>query len=355
MSYTHFRFIAYEVPTVTQGKRGGARSGFPPGEPCNAIKRIPVDPNTPEDAQIRLRRLAAVVDRAATSVENQLPSSPGTLKVFIAPEFYFRPPGDEIKNFNQTYTYDDAMKIFEELNKMFLHDDFKDWLIIAGTVMWNQTDEQGRLYRNAAPYIRGNEIESLRVVEKDVPSRIDGIPWPLAENPTEIYDPYIKNVFQDWIFRRNRVFSINGVLCGLEVCLDHGPTQESRVLKTVLSNWHINEPRVPVPDLSLHLLTAGGLPLQPFSVAAKTNGYILRNDGKSGPDYSELRRVKGYLRKSDNVAVLPSDLTGNADLTDPIHPDATELLAGNELVPMLGGTYKEFPQKLVYYPRNPLL
>ena len=56
-----------------------------------------------------------------------------------------RPPSvDNTDYVNETYPYEVAMKIFEELNVMFRHSNFKHWLIVAGTVMWNLNDEKGR-------------------------------------------------------------------------------------------------------------------------------------------------------------------------------------------------------------------
>jgi len=365
MPYTSFRFIAYEVPTATNIYGPPVVSGFDAGLDCAAVARIPVDDNTPADARARLRRLAAVVDRAATTLvektqyQKALRDKPDTLKIFMAPEFYFRPPlkANPTEYINETYSYDDAVKIFEELNVMFRHADFKDWLIIPGTVMWNWKDDQapqGRLYRNSALYIRGNKEEGLRLVEKAVPSRIDGVPNPF-DDPAKLYDPHFQEVFEHWHLRKDRVFEIDGIWCGLEVCLDHG---SRRVLKTVLSNWSTYE-SAPCPDLCFHLLPAGGMPLVPRSIAAKENGYILRNDGLDGdnPHHSELYQVRRYIDGEGQQAkkIYPSDLAGTAELNLYGARSEREVkLVGNELVPMFGNGYREFPQRLVFYERQGL-
>jgi hypothetical protein len=206
-------------------------------------------------------------------------------------------------------------------------------------------------------YVRGNQPDSFRFLEKDVPSGIDGVPSPYA--PTaEAYDPYLQKVFQAWDYRKRHVFAIDGAPCGLEVCLDHGDGATHRVLKTVLSDWPKNEKTgwlmtgVAPPEVSLHLLTAGGMSIRPRSVAARENGYILRNDGYSTPPHSELRKVRRYTKPWSLLDAAPSDLAGTVEFSnEQFDPFVTLPLADKELVPMFGNGYYEFPQRLVVYPR----
>ena len=148
------------------------------------------------------------------------------------------------------------------------------------------------------------------------------------------------------------------ITCGLEVCLDHRSNVKYGVLKTVLSSWDVYEPNVLCPSVSLHLLPAGSMELHRGSVVARQGGDILRNDGYTGPVYSELRKVLSHGTR-DGSLTTPRDLAGKAELADGIPsdpliaPDGLKL-AGKELVPMFGGTYREFPQRLVFYPRLPL-
>ena len=369
MPYTHFRYIAYEVPTATS-KQGveGVKSGFPAGKSIDG----PVDVTVPPDAQTRVRRLAAVVDRAATHVRSRYGDGADTLKVFIAPEFYFRPPdrgespGKEgLQSFpHETYPQDHAYAIIEALNKMFVHASFEHWLIVAGTVMWNFDDQVGPLqYRNSAMYVRGHAANDLRVIEKAVASGIDGVPNPYkaSDISDEKYDPSLDKLFEDWFHRKRRVFDVAGVTCGLEVCLDHGGGDTHRILKTALSEWQFNEGQYP-PGVKLQLLTAGGMRIQPGSVAAVEGGYLLRNDGYSNFPHSELRKIVGYekpiqLKGRSLQQTEPTyswDLQGSAKLSDSIMPWGRIPLDGSFLVPMFENGYFEFPQQIVFYPRLPL-
>jgi hypothetical protein len=358
MPYTHFRYIAYEVPTATsrlQGNNTDVVSGFHPGPLCPPIPRIPVDANTPPDALHRLRRLAAVVDRAKTVIDQLGGDDNNTLKIFMVPEFYFRPPIPAVNpdqyTYN-TYPYEEAEKLLEELNVMFLHADFRHWLIVAGTVMWNWQDMQSTDYRNSAVHVRGNEVESLRVIEKDVPSHIDGVPNPYAN--IHPYDPYIEKTFQEWTSRKYHVFDVGGITLGLEVCLDHGTGHLHRVLKTVLSQWPLNEGNMASPRLSLHLLTAGGMGINNESIAAKKGGFILRNDGYSGAPRSQFQRVPVYTkpRGLQRVETVPEDLAGAVPHTGTINPTHHVQLMPPELVPMFDPlTYRQFPQRIAIYPK----
>lgn len=369
MPYTHFRYIAYEVPTAAT-HHNAVFSGFSSGLPCPPVPRIPVDRiSDVADAKNRLLRLASVVDMAATCVTQSGTDNPNTLKIFVVPEFYFRPPNSFARRdcpYN-TYSYDEAVEIFEELNRMFVHADFRDWLIVAGTVMWhwnNRDDEQpepnpdpnpnpnrpdpggrdvpsdptGRVYRNSAVYVRGGVADSLKIIEKDVPSGIDGVPNPYAPK-ADAYDDYFQRAFEHWHSQREHVFEVDSVICGLEVCLDHADAIGHRVLKTVLARWPHMENAAP-PALDLHILTAGGMTIENGAVAAKRNGYILRNDGYSSYPFSELRRVSRYNRSG--AAMLAANET----------EEAVRVLAGPQKLTIKEAEFHT--QQLAFYPTTRL-
>lgn len=363
--YTHFRFIAYEVPTAArETSTGQVKSGFDPGEECDEITRIPVnwDPTLPADGGIRLKRLAAVVDLAETTVRGGRVGSGSVpeeniLNIFMAPEFYFRPSrlADLDYEFD-TYSEDHAVAIFEQLNTMFMAADFKHWFLVLGTVLWNWEDDHqvpghpdSLLYRNSAAYVRGHREDSLRIIEKNAPSGIDGMPNPYdLQNRQSMQEQY-----QTRLFRKQRVFDIDGIPCGLEICLDHLAEEGCRTLKNVLLDWH---PK-PVPHLRLHLLTAGGMAINPTSVTAIPSGYILRNDGLSGNNPpSEMRKISGYRK-----------LTGGTFVnTYPPGPDNTaifqlipvrekEVPLDGKLIMKIPDDLSKFPQKLVFYKPFPFV
>jgi hypothetical protein len=377
MPYTHFRFIAYQVPTAaypTAGT-GGPYTGYPAGGTCPAVADIPVagDAAAPPDWHIRLRRLAAVVDRAAANLGAG--DNAATLKVFVAPEFYFRPPaGADVAFRRSTYAQEHLFAIWGALDRMFQSPRFADWLIVPGTVMWNRPREEDAArsnYFNSVLYVRGGPREqATRMIEKQLPSTIDGIPVPFAPG----YDPSLRPIYEDWRTQTDRIFRVDNVGVGVEVCLDHADDPQCRVLKTVLSRWTqrfgelssthqarvAGDANVPVP--ALHVLTAGGMPTVPRSVAARIGGFLLRNDGlPNGAAPVELRRVQNYIMPNaqfpQGVQASVTNLSGSAQLApDAFLTTVVPLPPGPETVSDLPGprTYHTFAQQLMIYPARPL-
>jgi hypothetical protein len=353
--YTHFRYIAYEVPTATNRtdiSNPPVASGFPPGAVCDPVADIPVPAHGsvgPADWFVRLRRLAAVVNMAGLNLKADNPS---TLKVFVVPEFYLRPPNPATHN---TYASSDMISIWDALDRMFRSPRFKHWLIVAGTAMWNMdtmTRDQHPIYYNTLFYVRGGVASGeVRRIEKKLPSTIDGIPTQYAPGK----DAEVKALYEDYELRRERLFDIDGVPIGVEICLDHIKTL--RVLKSTLQErlttagdlWAHGAP-------ALHVLTAGGMPLELSAVAARPNGYFLRNDGYANPPVSELRKVRGYKTSTGNPAQAWDD-GGVVDLDADPH-DAVEypIPAGALTVPGLPGPHPyDMPeQRLRIYPAKAL-
>ena len=111
---------------------------------------------------------------------------------------------------------------------------------------------------------------------------------------------------------------------------------------------------------ALHVLTAGGMRTKPESVAARTSGYFLRNDGYAygdGSRQSELCKVIGYGSPSGNGAPW---ILGSPARLDPCLDYRRVVLIGNLIVPPMRGIdgqpaqYPSFTQQLRIYPRCPL-
>lgn len=357
MPYTHFRYIAYEVPTATRPIAGGnVVSGYDAGQAYQAIGRLPVPNNTPNDASKRLKRFAGVVNYAANRLRT-LGDNANTLKIFMAPEFYFRPPA----SLGAGYVHDtspggDAMAIIRALDAMFVHNDFQHWLFVPGTIIWNTRHDPVRpaLYRNTLIHARGGRQNAAYFIEKNLPSRIDGLP--LTGIPGR--DVSYKLFHESWDNRKQRVFLLDGIPMGLEVCLDHLDSPSCRVLKHVLDEWLGKEGNT--QNVSLHLLSAGGMSIQPRSVSARVNGYILRNDGIANPGArSELRQVQQYTAPDPLLGqpfnTSPSNLNGTATLRAAVAPESTAVLpVGPLTVPSKGPHFRTFPQRVVFYPPQAL-
>ncbi len=377
--------IAYEVPTVARVP-GRLLSAWDAGAPCPPVARVPVPhKDLPHDALVRLRRLAYVVDLARQQLVQRggfrlTKDSANTLKVFLVPEFYFRPPLAACAEFlSDTYSFRARNKILDALDVMFRHADFTDWLLACGTVMWNDFVSDVRpgqtrtpIYFNTAVLVRGgplgslhvgDPLGSLHVVEKKVPSNIDGVPQATfsdgsTANAGPANDPQLKPFFESWKNRKNQIVDVSGVSVGLEICLDHANDPRYRVLRSVVRDWK-SQTGQKQRGVQLHILTAGGMPADWGSVAARAGGYLLRNDGLSPPPSQLLRAVTWITR---------DPLLGKVFLDGPQHHSAyvsertstpptfaVGIPAGPPCVPTPpGGKFPIGKQQIAFYPAKSL-
>ncbi|NEW06836.1 hypothetical protein GK047_12525 [Paenibacillus sp. SYP-B3998] len=368
MPYTHFRMIAYEIPTVTYINNDWPRSiisGWDAGQEYQTIGRLPVTAPTAiqADARIRLKRLAGVVNLAWNRLQALGGDNVNTLKIFILPEFYFRPPATVGADYtNNTYPPLVFSSIFNVLNSMFQHADFRDWLFICGTALGNTISDTTvqPIYHNSAAIVRGGPRVIVdrgltrlagvhEIIEKRLNSGIDGI---VGSVPG--MDPGTKQIFEDWRMRRKRVMEIDGVSMGLDICLDH----VSSVLKQTVADWSSKENGARTPALKFHLLTAGAMSIRPSDVVAKVGGYVIRNDGLAtapASARSELKRVTGYSYTlpivGREISVSPTNKYGKAALVNVPSVSTFDIPAGPMQVPRPGtGTqYHWFDQRIVFY------
>ncbi len=358
MPYTHFRYIAYEVPTATfrLDGTGGVVCDYDPGDMYQAVGRLPVPATVPDDARKRLQRLAGVVNLAANRLAG-IGDNPNTLKIFMAPEFYFRPLTTMGGNYySGTYPVQDVGEVLQALAGMFVHADFRDWLFVPGTILWNTRADVTRppLYFNTLVHVQGGQQNALNVIEKNHPSGIDGMP--VVGIPAR--DVHYALFHNSWRNRKKRVALVSGTPHGFDVCLDHQVGPAFRILKGVLHDWQANEGNL--QNVSLHLLCAAGMNIQPQSVAARANGYILRNDGIANPGArSELCQVQRYEAPDPlGVGLLPAtpiDMNGSAVLAPAVAAPATAAIpAGALQVPSKGAAFASFAQRVVFYPALPM-
>ncbi len=374
MPYTHFQYIAYQVPTVTRTAlypNGNVIYGIP----TTSAVAAPVPPLRGNvaalgaDATNRINRFVRAMSEAQNLV--QAGDNNQTLKIFMAPEFYFRPDNAE---FSYTYTQYQAIK--DVLRSTLLADlRFKHWLTIPGTIMWkwDQTSPKRLntpilmdVYFNSAIYLPAHGDDLLvfsRVVEKAVASSIDGIPTG-RHGGTAPDDPFKKSTNEMWpkyqsqAKKAKHIFTVGGINCGLDICLEHGyrppgPGQyDVRVVKHVVN-------QNPISAIKLHLLTAGGMGVITGSVAAVPNGYILRTDGYAyGGSKTDCKKVNHYLDVAGDPT-FQDDLNGTANLTDVAVAHTIPMNAGHALhIPNPPGgdatQWNDHPQEIKIYQRQPI-
>jgi hypothetical protein len=271
MAYTHFRYIAYEVPTIAK-----TTTGIRYGLECGSIDGPPVLRGgsqlffASDDAKARIKRLIGLMTEALGHVAT-MGDDDSTLKIFIAPEFYFRPNNDEL-----AYNYPEYKAIKKILRDTILEDSrFDHWLVIPGTIIWiwenkyRSADKRPivgddtKVYMNTTLPIKKGLAK--RVIEKAEASGHDGIPsGGEKQNSTKALNTYYKSAEKI----AKHYFEVGGLNIGLEICLEHG----LQILKKSLG--------VPGPAyIDLQLLTAGGIDMGRNAIVARPGGFILRNDG----------------------------------------------------------------------------
>ena len=220
-------------------------------------------------------------------------SDANTLKVFIAPEFYFRRASERevdkrsfrrstsFGSYPECVRYQLAEALYGVIQASPL---FSDWLIVAGTVcsVLPPTDAEndgGRMnLLNTAIMLRGQRASAdasvpYVLMEKHYISNIDGPPddYHANEDPTTVFS-----------FRRNPDFELDnlihwdGMTVGLEVCLDHS---EQVLVNAVDTLQDAIGPDAQLPDLQL--ITSCGMNVEEEAVAVRDGGLVLLTDGMS--------------------------------------------------------------------------
>jgi hypothetical protein len=287
--YTHFRYIAWQVPTIS-GKLESGGHGIPPGTVAT-----PPELKGPEeslaiigpDARVRIQRLIKAMGWAHRRVS--VSDNTTTLKIFMVPEFYFRPNNPEL-----SYTYEQYKAIKNVLRiTIGLNTDFDDWLVIPGTIVWRLTENTPKRIRrrpvtihfNTAIYIKNDVYgpgfnQSTGTITKSTVASGDHIADDELNEPAHRHWP--DKYGSDPGAVKKHFFTIDSINIGLEICVEH----TLRRLKKYAAPGK--------PDTDLHLLVSAGMQTDLTAVAAKKDGYFLRNDGllaeKDG--YSCLKRVE---------------------------------------------------------------
>lgn len=265
----------------------------------------------------------------------------------MAPEFYFRP-----RNALNAYTFNQMTNIMDALRNMFVHADFADWLIVAGSIFSSQpadavSDRPGgqRAYFNTTCMIKGGGADApFSFVHKRLVSGIDGAP----PNEAALLNPNFQGILSAWNERKNNVWRCDNRIFGIEVCLDHYDHATCRVLKTVLNDWQANEHQAP-PPIDVHLLTSCGMEFNDRSSAARVNGYLLGVDGHPAPrsynGHSQVGRVTAQ-NLAGNATRTPNNAAG-ANMNAPLWTEA----APADLRVSNAGNY---PERVLCYPLQQL-
>lgn len=267
MPYTHVQFIAFENPTLDPFPTGTLNLGQTDFAPIN---------NQQQDAEKRATCLFEAIQWCAN---NGADANAQTLKVFVAPEFYFRYYEGQ-NNGNNHYD----RKLVRDVINNLIKDcrTYQHWFIVPGTAVVRDTDIRVGLddpvtFNYMYAFLAGTDINSI--ILKETYSGIDNMDQ--AYNAQKSYT----NIFAHLQQPTSIVRIPNGrapgmdLVIGLEICLDHWMHR----LK--------DSATAAGTPIDIHILSACGMNTQSNSIAARTNGYFCRCDGHPSFFGSEMARV----------------------------------------------------------------
>ena len=367
--YTHFRLIAYQVPTVVCLNKEDPRTkptknytciGLDPGSTlCDIVPDMPIGPVSNTDLKKRLLRLARVVDLAYNLWHDNYgydTNERGVLNVFVVPEFYFRPASPAV-GVATAYTSEVYNEFLSAIASMFSNKKFEDWFFVCGTIVYKDFSilEGGEVIYNESVCVQGGSHSTLNrlcPVRKIHTSSYDEIDKDIQSDRSKYSDvrQSMLDVDLDW-----RVLPHLGI--GVEICLEHS-MQVLRRARCIL--YAANRDR----SIGLQVLTAGGMLIMSKGVAVNSGGCVFRNDGfYVSPRRSQVRCciINGYTRPVPSVVPdycdLPSDVNGYQEMNGyfiNLHkdgsPDPPEVIQPPpNVLPVNGDTTFYRNQGIVFY------
>jgi len=289
--YNKIQLVAYHSPTLV---------GSPKKKPAQIVpipKAIKVMSN--QDEKFRIQRMYQVLLWAAT--DPAVDTSAQTLKIFLAPEFYFKTPGPKSSGGKRAaggfgaYSHNTMINMLECLRTIFTSpipskpNLLRDWLIIPGTIVSDlpgggksySDTARDNVYMNTAPVIQGKKDGFYHYIHKYFISDIDGPPTDASissKNPYKaVLDKLKAKGFDEF---DSYSFKVDNVSCALDICLDHA----YGLAKSKAKQW-----------ADVHLVTACGMQLKEKNVVAKAGGHAMICDGSPNKNIprSDVRKFTG--------------------------------------------------------------
>ena len=376
--YQRFCYLAWEVPTVDF-----VHPGKVPEIGNEEVNKLLA--TLPDDARIRAARLYSVVEGAWTLVDSQTSSQQvgaGTLKIFMAPEFYFRPETGGPHQPYMTYDARTASAIQSVVSRLFTADKFADWLIVAGTVVQHvemkfsrafdplshdrMSQETGKVqaeannlapqsprlanmdygFLNTAIVVKGGPLGPFRFIDKQGIASADFMPR--QRNAAD----EIKVALTDWDhvsaadvfnYRAGAVFRFDNLGFGLEICADHS----AGVLKELLED--ASNRKLEADTIDFQLLTACGQGLRHLNCVARVGGHFLSVDGMThGNNQKAASALYTVPQQRDDSAEFNktrwSASSQSPDLNVWVLPDSLQQPLGTR------AAEEKWTQRVVVYP-----
>lgn len=307
MPYNKIQFLSYQINT------------FPVADKRGNEKYLGASASQ-TDINYRCKYMREAIDKAALSTS--LNKSFNTLKLFMAPEFYFRGK-------DGAYPIEEVSTIMASLRNHTKANQFKDWIFVFGTALGYLDEGNSKEIFNIAMVQKGGTeetgVDSSLIVYKEYISHIDFIrtsntgkncpncghfvadDWDTATNRTgkigsKHYELRPTTGSRDLLSMRvektgtgkemtktglggQSIFTMNGITFGLEICLDHlnGRLRDSPLAK--------GDPRI-----QIQLIPSAGAFIKQASVACMQGGLIFNVDGN---DQTQINRNKGDEQKPE--------------------------------------------------------
>ncbi len=308
MAYTNVQFIGYVLDTAPQTNSDGSQTYLGLSNPQL-------------DIEARCDLMLRAMQTARDALSQRSPPEPDgvTLKVFMAPEFFFR-------GALGAYQIDDVQLAISVLQGMAADDQWVDWVFVFGTILGvSSRTVQTPPYDidplatqevyNFAPVQQGGVAAQgdtgARMVMKELMSGVDFIaaianPSGLLLGDVEHMPPSTTGGLgreqQQVNYDGAGVFELAGITWGLEVCLDHSGSV-SRLQKS---------PQLPGEKLiQLQLVPSCGMGIQAPSVITQAGGYVFNCDGFGAGSHSALAQ---QIPPLSNVAFVSSTPVGDAPI-----------------------------------------
>jgi hypothetical protein len=151
-----------------------------------------------EDASGRVQIMEDAIDKAYEMSDYKNDSS--VLKIFNAPEFFFRGHDGAYKMTATTWNESAIFSIGDDLTQYVLDEKFKDFLFVFGTIVSTSTDNDItdgiQEYQNFALIVKGGSNGGRFLVPKRYVSHIDFLSGnDRVENPYDTHQSYSNTIF----------------------------------------------------------------------------------------------------------------------------------------------------------------
>ena len=279
---------------------------------------------------------ASVIERAIETAHASADNSKNVIKIFIAPEFYWRGPtgaypASSILDPAETDQKNPINMIGRLLEKIVSNSKYSDWLFVFGTVVaindmvpddiLNNVPGSQKLFYNFAPIYKGGKLHrgKMLIAPKRYISKIDFLKSPV--NAGEIidvraqqYDNTAWSQLQDWLkavkgyeLVQHNWFKVDQLQFSIEVCLDH------RKQEALRSAWEGHTKR----GAQISIVTSAGMsPLYESYVMSK-GGHLFLQDGLGESISYQVSRVSNlnYLFNDPTILTPSQSIYSTASCT----------------------------------------